>query len=159
VAEAVKIVAAICAQVPATGRLVIGGDFNVKSLGERLASEQIRVDNAERRALHEFRQRGLAIAWRDVHPRRALPQTLRWRRAPTTPFHCDGFLTRGFPAAAMACDILCSAGEARVSDHNPVILQLPTSLTSSVRLHTSDTLAGRPPTPSARTFYGTGGGL
>lgn len=125
VAEAIKIVAAICAHVPATGRLVIGGDFNVKSLGERLASEQIRSDRVERRALQDFRTRGLSIAWRDVHPRRALPQTLRWRRAPTTPFHCDGFLTRGFPTATMACDILCSNGATHVSDHNPVILQLP----------------------------------
>ena len=125
VAEAVKIVAAICEHVPATGRLVIGGDFNLKSLGERLASEPIRVDTAERRALHAFRTRGLSIAWRDVHPRRALPQTLRWSGAPTTPFHCDGFLTRGFPTAAMGCDIICSEGETRVSDHNPVVLQLP----------------------------------
>ena len=125
VAEAVKIVAAICEQVPSSGRLVIGGDFNFKSLGERLASEQIRTDNAELRALQEFRKRGLSIAWRDVHPQRALPQTLRWRSAPTTPFHCDGFLTRGLTTAAMACDIICSDGETRVSDHNPVVLQLP----------------------------------
>jgi exonuclease III len=125
VAEAVQIVAAICAQVPATGRLVIGGDFNVKSLGERLAAEPIQLETAERRALHAFRNQGLAIAWRDVHPRRALPQTLRWRPAPATPFHCDGFLTRGFPPAAMTCDILSSAGTTRVSDHNPVVLQLP----------------------------------
>jgi endonuclease/exonuclease/phosphatase (EEP) superfamily protein YafD len=125
VAEAMKIVAAICAHVPATGRLIIGGDFNVKSLGERLPTEEIQHDTAERRAVQEFRTRGFAFAWRDAHSQCALPQTLRWCGAPAVPFHCDGFLVRGFPTAAMACEVLCSDQETRASDHNPVLVRLP----------------------------------
>jgi hypothetical protein len=106
---------------PRPGGSSSAGTSIFKSLGERLTSEQIRADKAEPRALQQFRKRGLSIAWRDVHPRRALPQSLRWSGAPTTPFHCDGFLTRGFTNAAMACNIMCSEGQTRVSDHNPCL--------------------------------------
>lgn len=53
-----------------------------------------------------------------------VPQTLRWRPAPPIPFHCVGFLTRGFPTAGMVWDILCSAWANGVSDHKPVILEV-----------------------------------
>jgi len=127
VAESLKIVAAICENIPSSGSLVIGGDFNFKSLGERLVSEAIRTEETELQALREFRERGLSIAWRDSHPEEPLPQTLRWNPAQTTPYHCDGFLTRGFLATGIICDIICSESEAQHSDHNPVFLQLSRS--------------------------------
>jgi endonuclease/exonuclease/phosphatase family metal-dependent hydrolase len=123
VAESLNIVAAIDKQVPSNARLIIGGDFNFKSLGERQLSEQIQVDRAEGPALKKFRQRGFSIVWRDVHPREPLPQTLRWKRAPTRHYHCDGFLTRGFDSSSITCEVICSEDETKISDHNPVILQ------------------------------------
>lgn len=124
VAESIKIVDAICEVVPSNALLVIGGDFNFKSLGERLPSEAIQTNDSELRALQDFRKRGLSIAWRDLHPQQELPQTLRWSRAPTTPFHCDGFLTRCCTRAEMTCDVVSSESESRFSDHNPVVLQV-----------------------------------
>jgi hypothetical protein len=125
VREATQIVSAVCEAIPSNAPVVIGGDFNFKSLGERLPSESLQCDDGEVEALQEFRTRGFSVAWRDVHPRRALPQTLRWSREPTTPFHCDGFLIRGCVTVSMKCEVICSDSEARFSDHNPVILQLP----------------------------------
>lgn len=125
VEESVRLVGAISELVPSNAKLVIGGDFNFKSLGERLESEQLKTDTAELRALQTFRNCGFSIAWRDLYPERALPQTLRWRRDPTPAFHCDGFLTRGCASSGMACDIVTADSEIRFSDHNPVLLQMP----------------------------------
>lgn len=33
-----------------------------------------------------------------------LPQTLRWNRAPATPYHCDGFLLRGMDVTSVQCE-------------------------------------------------------
>jgi exonuclease III len=124
VRESVKIVSAICEQVPPDARLVIGGDFNFTSFGERLASEPIQMEREELEALQDFRRRGLTIAWRDLYSQQALPQTLRWSGAPTRPYHCDGFLTRGYSHAGMSCEVLCSEDDISTSDHNPIILQV-----------------------------------
>jgi hypothetical protein len=43
-------------------------------------------------------------------------------REPTTPFHCDGFLVRGFGEAAIACDVISSEFVVRHSDHNALFL-------------------------------------
>jgi hypothetical protein len=103
---------------------VIGGDFNFKSFGERLASESIQTDRSEFRALQEFRANGFSVAWRDSHPAEPLPQTLRWNGAPTTPYHCDGFLTRGFVETAITCDVVSAEFAVGYSDHNPLLLQV-----------------------------------
>jgi hypothetical protein len=95
VGESRQIVRSICGEVPAGSPIVIGGDFNFKSFGQRLASEQPTNDSSEVDALREFRDLGLFVAWRDVHSDLPLPQTLRWNGAPATPYHCDGFLFRG----------------------------------------------------------------
>ena len=125
VEESRKIVSVICKEVPSMAPLVIGGDFNFKSLGVRLSSEVIRTDASELEALQGFRDLGLSVAWQDAHPDQSLPQTLRWNRAPSTPYHCDGFLTRGLPRGRILCDVLSSEPEASQSDHNPVFLRVP----------------------------------
>jgi len=122
VTEARRIVAAICACVPASARLIVGGDFNFKSFGERLPSETVRTTRQETDALHEFRERGFSVAWRDCHSGKPLPQTLRWSSARSVSYHCDGFLVRGFDNASISCDVL-SAG-VHASDHDPLVLDI-----------------------------------
>jgi endonuclease/exonuclease/phosphatase family metal-dependent hydrolase len=130
VAEARQIIEAICAQIPEHASLIVAGDFNFRSLGERLPTETLQTTRAELRALREFRAKGLSVVWRETHPTSPLPQTLRWRSRPSVPFHCDGFLARGFNSASMTCHVLSDRADATASDHNPVVLQvLPSRVT------------------------------
>jgi len=122
VAEALEIVRAICAAVPPGSSLVIGGDFNFRSFGERLLNEQPANHGSELEALKEFRNLGLFVAWRDAHPGLPLPQTLRWNGGHATPYHCDGFLLRGVDITTVQCEVLSSAFVTRQSDHNPLVL-------------------------------------
>jgi endonuclease/exonuclease/phosphatase family metal-dependent hydrolase len=121
VSEALKIVRSICVDVPKGCPLIIGGDFNFKSFGERLLDEQLASDRAELEALQEFRALGLFVAWRDAHPNAPLPQTLRWNGQPATPYHCDGFLVRGIDVTTLQCEVLGASSCIRESDHNPVV--------------------------------------
>jgi endonuclease/exonuclease/phosphatase family metal-dependent hydrolase len=124
IGESLQIVRSICAEVPASAPLVIGGDFNFTSFGERLPIERPLNTRREREALTEFRSLGLSIAWRDAHPMLPLPQTLRWNNDPTVPFHCDGFLLRGRDGTADECDVLSSEAITNRSDHNPLVLRV-----------------------------------
>ena len=122
VAESLEIVRAICAEVPSGSPLVIGGDFNFKSFGERLPNEQPANEDSELDTLQKFRDLGLFVAWRDAHEGLPLPQTLRWNRAPATPYHCDGFLLRGVDVTTVQCEVLSSRFVTRQSDHSPIVL-------------------------------------
>ena len=122
VAESLQIVHAICAEVPSAAPLVIGGDFNFTSFGERLPNELPANDGSELDALKQFRDLGLLVAWRDSHHGLPLPQTLRWKKAPATPYHCDGFLLRGVDVSTIQCEVLSSGVVTRQSDHNPIVL-------------------------------------
>ena len=124
VAESRSIVAAICSRVPTTAPLVIGGDFNFKSFGHRLPSEAIQTEEAETKALREFRDLGLSVAWQACHPGEPLRQTLRWKKDPAVPYHCDGFLTRHLGNAQVQCDVLLPTSDVPHSDHNAVLLNL-----------------------------------
>jgi hypothetical protein len=106
VSESRSIVRAIVAAVPSACELVIGGDFNFKSLGERLPSEELQTTPQEREALTEFRAASLVPAWHAAHPDRPLPQTLRWTGNRVTPYHCDGFLLRPSAAERALCEVL-----------------------------------------------------
>lgn len=122
VREACTIVERIHVAVPRDAAVVIGGDFNFASLGERLEGEQLALAAAEQRALDMFRTRGFLVAWRDLHPAMPLPQTLRWTGDRTRPFHCDGYLVRGFDASSLTCEVLAHERLDAVSDHRPVTL-------------------------------------
>ena len=126
VSEVRKIIAAICTQVPLGAPLVIGGDFNFTSLGERLVTEPLRTTSAESDALREFQTRGLSVAWRECNQDSPLPQTLRWIKDPSIPYHCDGFLTRDLKGRSVSCDVIANLREVNISssDHNPVILEI-----------------------------------
>lgn len=131
VAESQAIVTAICASVPSTAPLVIGGDFNFKSLGQRLPSEAIQPTMAELQAIQQFRGHGLSVAWQDCHPGEPLQQTLRWTNDQSVPFHCDGFLTRNLGHSTANCEVILPESEPPKSDHNAVLLSV--SLSTNVQ--------------------------
>lgn len=130
VAESQAIVTAICASVPSAAPLVIGGDFNFKSLGQRLPSETIQTTMAELQAIQEFRDRGLSVAWHDCHPGKPLQQTLRWTNDQSVPFHCDGFLTRNLGHGTVNCEVILPESEPPTSDHNAVLLTVSLTATA-----------------------------
>jgi endonuclease/exonuclease/phosphatase family metal-dependent hydrolase len=124
VTEARQIVRTICATVPIGAPLIIAGDFNFTSFGERLPDEPLVNTKPELAALKEFRELNLSVAWRDTHPKLPLPQTIRWKKAPATPYHCDGFLLRHIEMANAQCEVLVSESVTGQSDHNPVLLRV-----------------------------------
>jgi exonuclease III len=127
VAESRAIVKSISssAEVAAGARVIIGGDFNFKSLGERLASEALPTGSDELAALTEFRSAEYCVAWKDLNPGHPLAQTLRWTGNQATPFHCDGFLLKGFDVNEAHCSVLSSARVHSSSDHSPVVVWIP----------------------------------
>ena len=124
VGEVRSIVDWILKVTPESAPLLIGGDFNFKSLGERVAGESLGDARDELVALSSFREKKLLVAWRDLNPGVALPQTLRWKGNRATPFHCDGYLIRGFDRTDLSCDVHTSERFHRASDHYPVTLTL-----------------------------------
>jgi endonuclease/exonuclease/phosphatase family metal-dependent hydrolase len=120
--EARTIVDRINRVVPGGAPLIIGGDFNFASLGERVDGERLATHADEQKALDEFRTNGFLVAWRDLHPAAPLAQTLRWTGNKTTPFHCDGYLVRGLEASRLTCEVLLNEQFDAVSDHRPLTL-------------------------------------
>ena len=109
--------------VPSHADLVLGGDFNFLSLGNRKEGESIATTAAEREALVRFAQMGLVSCWTTAHPGGALPQTLRWSGDKTadkaTPYHCDGIFVPASWKSGTICEILTLTCF-EVSDHYPV---------------------------------------
>jgi exonuclease III len=123
VAETMSILNLLGEHVPDGANLVLGGDFNFRSLGERQPDEQFQTIPSERRVLARFSDLGLISCWAAAHPGCPLPQTLRWTRDRTpdrsTPYHCDGIFVPAAWAPGIVCEVLTSA-VVNVSDHNPV---------------------------------------
>jgi hypothetical protein len=123
VEEVVSILDLIEKDVPSQADLILGGDFNFLSLGNRRKGEDIQTTPAEQAALARFAKRGLVSCWTAAHPGHALGQTLRWSadKAPdkSTPFHCDGIFVPEAWRPGIVCEILTSA-TFEVSDHYPV---------------------------------------
>jgi endonuclease/exonuclease/phosphatase family metal-dependent hydrolase len=124
VAEAVCIVETIYQQLPAGADVVIGGDFNFTSLGQRHEDEPIQTKKQEQAALTRFADLGLVSCWLCAHPGRPLAQTLRWSsdRAPgrTTPYHCDGIWVPQRWRENIVCEVLTSQ-LTEASDHFPMV--------------------------------------
>jgi exonuclease III len=120
--ESAQMVSLVSTAVDNDLPVVIGGDFNFTSFGERAADEPIRTTKEEREALQRFEALGFSLGWRSAHKDGPLPQTLRWSGNRVTPYHCDGFLVRGHAIAA--CDVLRTADLGFPSDHEPVLLEL-----------------------------------
>jgi len=143
VRESRTIVDRITRAVPRDAPLVIGGDFNFASLGERVAGERRATAADEQIALEEFRSQGFLVAWRDLHPAAPLPQTLRWTGNRKTPFHCDGYLVRGLAASRLTCEVIVNEQVDAVSDHRPVTLAYAARLSANAATpHPSHQTAG-----------------
>lgn len=121
--EVVAVLNLIHASLPSDADLVLGGDFNFLSLGERKEGESLQTTPKERDALEIFKDRKLVSCWQAAHPGRPLPQTLRWSGDKTpdksTPYHCDGIFIPQAWSSPIFCEVLTSACF-EVSDHYPV---------------------------------------
>lgn len=124
VAESRAIVEAISSskEIPPDARVIVGGDFNFKSLGERLDSEPISTTADEVAALNAFRDANYCVAWKDLNASQPLPQTLRWSGDQAQLFHCDGFLLKGIDVSSAHCAVLSTAMLTKCSDHLPVVV-------------------------------------
>lgn len=118
VQHCVDMVAHINSEVGPTLPLIIGGDFNFRSLGRRAAGESVQTTTEELTALKDWEALGLSVAWQTANPDRPLPQTLRWSRNRQTPYHCDGFLTRN--VSITSCTVIDTTAIEHRSDHDPV---------------------------------------
>lgn len=124
VAETMSVLDMIEKQVPGNADLILGGDFNFVSLGNRRADESRKTTAQEREALARFARLGLVSCWTEAHPNCALPQTLRWSGDATpdksTPYHCDGIFVPASWQPHIISEVLTSACF-RASDHYPVV--------------------------------------
>ena len=110
-------------RIAAGSEIVIGGDFNLTvsnwSGSERPVSKQ---DLAiQLRLSEEF---GLLNCWQAANPNQKLPQTLRWTKDRTIPYHCDGlFVPKSWKDRLESCEVLSGDDWNQLSDHNPVVAQ------------------------------------
>ena len=108
----------------ANGReIVVGGDFNLTvSNSEESQRPVSKQDLAiQTRLANEF---GLINCWESANPNQPLPQTLRWTRDRTTPYHCDGlFVPKSWRDRLESCVVLSGDAWNKLSDHNPVVAQ------------------------------------
>jgi endonuclease/exonuclease/phosphatase family metal-dependent hydrolase len=107
------------------GPMVIAGDLNVAA-ARRVAEEERTNTRGEIRLLDRVeREFGLANAWVVANPNAPLAQTLRWARNPVTPYHCDGiFVPAPWSGCIRGATIPQGDPWRRISDHNPVIVDL-----------------------------------
>lgn len=108
--------------------LIIGGDFNLTT-GVRHPKEKLQDQSLWllERLRKEF---NLMSSWQATNPNQDLPQTLRWNRDTTQPYHCDGiFVPACWYKYLDSCEVLSSPIWEKLSDHNPVVA----TLTSTVK--------------------------
>jgi endonuclease/exonuclease/phosphatase family metal-dependent hydrolase len=101
--------------------LIIGGDFNLTT-GVRHLSEPLQGNN--RWLLERLRKEfNLLSCWQAANPNCDLPQTLRWGRDKTKPYHCDGiFAPASWYRYLEECNVLSApTWDNSLSDHNPVV--------------------------------------
>lgn len=113
------------ARIVRGGPLVLGGDWNV-TVGRRHADEAKKNSRRELAWLDRLESElGVVSAWQACHVDQPLPQTLRWRRDPLPPYHCDGiFLPLDWAARLKSAEVLCGPEWAALSDHNPVVVEV-----------------------------------
>ncbi len=106
----------------ACGReIIVGGDFNLAigkcpQSGRPVSKQDLEIQN---RLANEF---GLLNCWQEANPNQSLPQTLRWARDRSIPYHCDGlFVPMAWKDRLESCVVLSGEEWNRLSDHNPVV--------------------------------------
>jgi endonuclease/exonuclease/phosphatase family metal-dependent hydrolase len=124
VGQADRILDAI-AGLPGPADVLLAGDFNLTvSRGE--SGLPRRENPAVLRLLDRLQdQFGLVSAWEAANPGSLLPQTLRWARDPTAPYHCDGiFMPRSWVHRLARVSVVAGDAWSVRSDHNPVLVEL-----------------------------------
>jgi endonuclease/exonuclease/phosphatase family metal-dependent hydrolase len=106
--------------------MIIGGDFNLYSLGFRKPGEIIKTNKNEIKIIERFENEiGVINSWIYLHPNDFMPQTLRWNNAPTMPYHCDGiFISKTLAKRIKESLVIWDSEIERLSDHNPVATTL-----------------------------------
>jgi exonuclease III len=105
--------------------LILGGDFNVV-VGRRPADDPRPFSRGERELLDRIDgELELISCWQTANPGRRLAQTLRWSGNPNIPYHCDGiFVPRAWGPRLASCRVVRGPRWTRLSDHNPVVVEL-----------------------------------
>ena len=120
----------VIAQNRGDADFVIGGDFNLLSLGERHeleskdAGKPWAATRQEKDIHKQLADLGLMNCWQVKNPGMSLGRTLRYRSKESSPaFHCDGlFVPETWKHVLASADILVTADWAARSDHNPVVV-------------------------------------
>lgn len=102
---------------------IIGGDFNLTT-GVRHPTERRQVHDLWllERLRKEF---NLINCWQVANPNRDLPQTLRWGRDKTEPYHCDAiFVPACWYRHLDSCEVFSGQPWDALSDHYPVVARL-----------------------------------
>lgn len=101
---------------------IVAGDFNV-TVALRCLSESQKNTAGEKRILQRLHEElDLINSWQAKHTDEPLPQTLRWSRNKTVPYHCDGiFIDSDFRKFLVEAAVLEDFTWAALSDHNPVV--------------------------------------
>jgi exonuclease III len=137
VEEVAIIVRTLKSLLPSGADLILGGDFNFLSLGERHPSEPLKTKPEERDCLKLLSDLGLVSCWTEAHPNKPLAQTLRWSgdrsEGKTTPYHCDGIFVPKAWGINACCEVLTSK-PFEVSDHFPVFAWIPERHTQGTSL-------------------------
>ncbi|WP_156767696.1 endonuclease/exonuclease/phosphatase family protein [Candidatus Viadribacter manganicus] len=104
--------------------VIVGGDFNL-TVGARHVSEARKTSRADQQVQERLRDEfGLMNCWQAANPDQALPQTLRWAKEPTFPYHCDGlFVPVSWREHLRACNVVSGPEWNAFSDHNPVVAE------------------------------------
>jgi len=105
--------------------VILAGDWNF-TVGFRLPDETRKNKAGELELLERLKEDfGVQPAWATANPDVPLPQTLRWARDPTPPYHCDGiFLPTEWCSRIVSADVLHGSPWTDLSDHNPVVVEL-----------------------------------
>lgn len=88
--------------------IVLAGDFNTASLGPRQQGEGLVSTKEEKAMLAELREKwGVVSCWSASNPGVPLPQTHRWTRDRTVPYHCDGiFVPASWAKQSLSCQVV-----------------------------------------------------
>ncbi len=105
--------------------LVLGGDWNL-TIGHRHADEEMQNRPGEVELLDRLGQEfGVVSSWPTFNAGLPLAQTLRWVADRIPAFHCDGiFVPAPWAKAIRSAEVLTGEDWTKISDHNPVVVDL-----------------------------------
>lgn len=106
--------------------IIIGGDFNLTTAYSRSGSELGENTAGEVRILRKLKDElGVTNAWQHLYPATDLPQTLRWSKDKSIPYHCDAiFLSAGLAPHIVQAEVHGEGEWGVLSDHNPILVTL-----------------------------------